>query len=177
MLTASTSSWALSVGDSIPKLSLPTAEGKKINVNGYAKTQKKRNLLLVFFRTGTCGVCLHQLEEIAQNYAQIEAANATVLSLSLDDAMVQKTVSEKINHKFPVMLDPDAKTVNLFGTFNPQDKLSRPSLFLVGPDQKIVYSYIGQSLGDRPPLPKLMEMLTHYSGLLPTGRAVTAKPN
>ena len=173
-----TSSFAnLNVGDKIPALTLMTATGKTINVNTYAKKMNKRNLLFVFFRTGTCQVCTQQLAEFAANYSVIEDANATVLAVSLDDAIVQKQVAGLVEVKFPILLDPDAKTVNKFGTFNPADNLSRPSLFLIGPDQKILYSYIGKEIADRPPFPKVVELLNHYSGLLPkTQRAVSAKP-
>ena len=167
----------LKVGDKIPSLTLTTAGGQKIHVNSYAQKSKKRNLLFVFFRTGTCRVCIQQLQEFAANLNLIEDNNAKVLALSLDDAIVQKQVSDSVEHKIPILLDPDAKTVNKFGTFNPVDKLSRPSIFLVGPDQKILYSYVGKELADRPPLATVLEMLNHYSGLLPQGaRAVSAKP-
>ncbi len=155
-------------GSVVPKLTLMTASGEKIDVNGYAKSRKKKNLLLVLFRTGNCGICVGQLTEFAEHIEEISGANAAVLALSLDDAIVQQRVSEKVNKKFPILLDPDAKTVNLFGTFNPEDKLSRPSSFLIGPDQKILYRYVGQNLHDRPTLATILEVLNHYSGKLPT---------
>jgi peroxiredoxin len=175
LLCLPTRAATLSEGDTVPRMVLSTASGKKIDVNHYAKSQKKKNLLLVLFRTGTCPVCVSQLTEIAENYDQIKALNAVVLAVSLDDAIVQARTSEKIGNAYPILLDPDAKTINAFGTFNPEDKLSRPSQFLIGQDQKILFSYVGKSVSDRPSLQKLLDVLNHYSGLLPT-RDVSVKP-
>lgn len=148
-----------------------TATGKKIELASYAKSQGKRNTLLVFFRTGTCGICVHQLEDFASNYDQIQAANAAVLALSLDESIVQTQTSEKLQNKFPLVLDPDAKVTRLFDVLNPQDKLARPSLFLLGPDRKVLFHYVGQAIQDRLPLAKVMEILQHYSGKLPVQSA------
>jgi peroxiredoxin len=166
----------LDQGDKVPALILSTAKAKKIDLTKYASEKKKRNLLLLFFRTGTCGICVGQLQEIASVADKIESANAAILALSLDDAIIQSQTSEKINNRFEILLDPDAKTVNAFGVYNPDDKLSRPSVFLIGPGRKILYRYVGKAIHDRPSTATLLEMLRHYSGLLPVEekRAVTA---
>jgi peroxiredoxin Q/BCP len=156
--------------DPVPKIpaTLMTARGKKINVLGYAASQHKRNLLLVFFRTGKCGVCVSQLTEFAEHYKKVEEFNAVILAISLDDSIVQSQTSEKISNAFPILMDPDQAVVNAFGVFNPKENLSKPSQFLIGPDQKVLFSYVGEGISDRPPLEKLLSILNHYSGLLPT---------
>ena len=161
------------VGQAVPQLRLITARGKKIHVNDYAKSKGKKNLLFIFFRTGNCGICISQLEEVANRLIEFESQNTAVLAISADDAIVQSRTSERIQNKIPILLDPDAKTVKLFSVFNPEDKLSRPATFLIGPDQKILYQYVGQAISDRPPIPTLLELVTHYSGGLPKARAVT----
>lgn len=160
-------SLGLEDGEKIPSVTLTSYSGEKIAIAGYAKKRKKKNLLLLFFRTGTCSICTQQLHEVASHFDEIEKWNATVLALSLDDAMIQSKTAEKIEKKFPILQDPDAKTVNAFGVFNPEDKLSRPSIFLVGPDRKILYHYVGQAISDRPPLATILQAVQHYSGMLP----------
>ena len=159
--------FGLVVGDKIPSTTLMTATGKKYQITSYAKSQKKKNLLLVFFRTGTCGVCVSQLAEFSREIQQIHDANSAIMAVSLDDAIVQKEVSGKINNKYPILLDPDARIVKEFGVYNPAEKLAFPSLFVVGPDSRILWNYVGRSGSDRPPLQKVLEVLRHYSGLLP----------
>lgn len=168
---------ALQQGDKAPLVTLSTAKGKKIDVMKYAQDQKKRNLLLVFFRTGTCGICVAQLEEIATEVEKFQGANAAILSVSLDDAIVQSRTSERISDKYPILLDPDGKTAKKFGVYNPEEKLARPSVFLIDSNQKILYGYIGKGLQDRPTTPHLLQMVRHYSGMLPEadGRAVTGE--
>ena len=93
--------------------------------------------------------------------------NAAVLAISLDEGIVQTRTSEKINKKFPILLDPDAKVVNQFKVYNPEDKLSRPASFVIGPDARVVYQKVGRSLTDRPSVDTILEVLKHYSGQLP----------
>lgn len=158
----------LSEGAVIPEASLLSHQGKKISLTGYAASRNKKNLLLVFFRTGTCSVCISQLRDIAQNFDRIDRWNAAVLGISLDDAIVHARTAEKIQNRFPLLLDPEGKTVKAFGILNPEDSLSRPSLYLVGPDRKILYKYVGKALSDRPPLSEVLDVVRHYSGGLPT---------
>lgn len=144
-------------------------------MNGYAKKEGKRNLLFVFFRTGTCAICIHQLQEFAVALDKIHELNASVLAVSLDDAIVLSRTSEKIQGKIPLLLDPNAKTVKQFGVFNPTESLAFPSLFLVGPDQKVLYRYVGKGLRDRPPTEEVMKVLRHYSGLVPKRSTTSTK--
>lgn len=159
---------ALSTGDKIPLITLSTAFGEKILLASYARKQGKRNLLLFFFRTGTCGVCVGQLQETALHHEQIMENNAAVLAISLDDAIIQSQTADKISRKFPILLDPDSKTAKLFDVFNPQDKLAKPSIFLIGPDRRILYQHVGKSVYDRPAFAEILRVVKHYSGLLPT---------
>lgn len=165
----------LADGAVIPAAKLITGAGKSYDLQKFATQSGKRNLLIVFFRTGTCNVCVTQLRDVAAHYEEILGMNTAVLSLSLDDAIIQKRTSEMIESKFPILLDPDGKTVKAFGVFNPEEKLSRPSIYLVGHDQKVLYHYVGKSLADRPPLAEVLEVVRHYSGGLPAKSAVTAK--
>lgn len=162
-------------GAAIPAAKLITGAGKSYDLQKFATQSGKRNLLLVFFRTGTCNVCVTQLRDVAAHYDEILGMNTAVLALSLDDAIVQKRTSEMIESKFPILLDPEGKTVKAFGVFNPDEKLSRPSIYLVGHDQKVLYHYVGKSLADRPPLTEVLEVVRHYSGGLPSKSTATAK--
>jgi peroxiredoxin len=161
------SAYGLEPGEKALPFTLSTATGKKIDILNYAKSQKKRNLLLVFFRTGNCGICVHQLVEFSEQIEAIQKSNAAVLAVSLDDAIVQTRTSETIQNKFPILLDPQGKAIKAYGVYNPAENLSRPSLFLIGPDKKILYRYVGQAIQDRPPLAQVMTILSEYSGTLP----------
>ncbi len=161
----------LADGALIPTAKLITGAGKSYDLQKFAAQSGKRNLLLVFFRTGTCNVCVTQLRDIAGHYDEILGLNAAVLAMSLDDAIVQKRTSEMIENKFPILLDPEGKTVKAFGVYNPDEKLSRPSLYLIGPDHKVLYHYMGKSLADRPPLTEVLDVIRHYSGGLPSKSA------
>lgn len=155
-------------GETVAKFTAKTASGEKYEVPGYAKSRKKKNLLFVLFRTGNCGVCVSQLVEFSQKLDEMEATNTAVLALSVDDAITQKRTSEKIENKFPIVLDPDAVVTKRFAAYNPDEKLARPSLFLLDPKGKVLYRYVGRDLHDRPPYATVLDVLKHYSGSLPS---------
>ena len=154
----------LADGARIPKAKLTSYKGKTLELTKYAAENGKKNLLIVFFRTGTCNVCVTQLRDVATHYDEISSNNTAVLALSLDDAIVMARTGDMIENKFPLLLDPDGKTVKELGVLNPDEKLSRPSIYLVGPDQKVLYHYVGKSLADRPPFQEVLEVVRHYSG-------------
>lgn len=151
------------------------ADGTRLNAPTYARSLKKRNLLLVFYRTGTCSVCVHQLVELAEMQKEILRWNTATLAMSVDDAILQAKTKEKIAGAFPLLIDPDGKTVHAFDVYNPSDRLARPAVFLIGPNLKILYHYVGQSIGDRPSRENLMHAVKYYSGLLPLDDKPSAK--
>ncbi len=144
-----------------------TASGAMIVPAGYAKSLKKQNLLLLFYRTGTCSVCVGQLADVAQVRDEILKWNTAILAVSMDDAILQSQTKEKIGDSYPLVLDPEGHTIKAFGVFNPSDKLSRPAVFLIGPNRKVLYHYVGQSIGDRPSIETILHAVKHYSGLFP----------
>jgi len=107
-----------------------------------------------------------QLVELAEMHSELMKWNTAVVGMSLDDAILQAKTKEKIGGTFPLLIDPDGKTVHAFDVFNPSDKLSRPAVFLIAPDLKILYHYVGQSLSDRPSKETLLHAVKHYSGLI-----------
>ena len=112
-------------------------------------------------------MCTHQLEEVSRQSETIGNSNAAVLAVSVDDAIVHSQTSLKIENKFPLLLDPDAKAIRSFGVYHPEEKMARPSLFLIGPDGKVLYHYVGKQMHDRPETSTVVEMVKHYSGALP----------
>jgi len=151
----------------IPEMSLITARGQKIQIAKYAKSQGKKNLLMVFFRTGSCGVCVQQLEEFSERIGDIHDANTALLAVSMDDAIIQARTSDKIKKAYPILMDTEGKAAKAFGVFNPAEKLAYPSIFLFDSEGKILYEHRGKSIQDRPTLQTVLQAVRHYSGQLP----------
>lgn len=178
-VSASGAETPLADGAAIPSAKLVTHTGQTIEVGKYAAQQGKRNLLLLFFRTGNCGICVGQLRDVAEHFEQVTADKAAVLAISLDDAITHAATFEKIERKYPLLLDPEGKTIHAFGVYNPEDKLARPAVYLISSAGKVLYHYVGKSLTDRPTIQEVLDVLHHYSGGLPTstGRSASRKAN
>ncbi len=55
---------------------------------------------------------------------------------------------------FPLLIDEDRTVIKAFDVYHPIGidafRIARPSTFLIGPDGRIAFSYIGKSQFDRP---------------------------
>jgi methyl-accepting chemotaxis protein len=55
---------------------------------------------------------------------------------------------------FPFLIDEDRSVIKAFDVYHPFGltayKISHPSLFLISPEGKVVYSYVGKNQSDRP---------------------------
>lgn len=169
---------ALKEGDTAPRFVLSDAYGKKYDLLDYPATIKKRNLLLIFFRTGTCNVCIEQMLEVADRAVDIKKMDTAILTISMDDAIVLRSMEERVMKRFPVLMDSTGKAVRGFGAYNPAEKLARPSIFLINDQKKIVYQHVGRSLKDRPLTSKIVKLVKTNAALVEkrAGRQITSVP-
>jgi len=147
----------------LPKVSFG-ADGTRLSAATYARSLKKKNLLLIFYRTGTCSVCVQQLVEVARAKDEIFRSNTAILAMSLDDAIQQARTKEKIGGAYPLLIDPDGRTTKAFGVFNPAEQLAYPAVFLIGPNMRVLNHHVAKSLNDRPSLSTLLTWVKRHKG-------------
>lgn len=134
---------SLSVGDTLPELSLPAYDPKTDEVvtikTGDYKTKKW--LIFFFYPADFTFVCPTELEEMAEMYEEFAKEGAEILSVSTDTVYAHKAwhdTSDAIKKvKFPMVADPAGEISMLFGTYISEGDdagLSLRGTFIVDPD-------------------------------------------
>lgn len=82
---------------------------------------------------------------------KFRGAGAQVVAVAVQDqAGAQATVADT-GITFPVLADPQHQTADAYGVYNLlKDNVATPSVFIINPAGQIVWSYVGQTINDRP---------------------------
>jgi len=79
-----------------------------------------------------------------------------VSSLSAVDSGVRKV----IDPPYPILADPDHEVSEAYGVYNLLgDGYAAPAVFVIAQDGEIVWSYVGESPVDRPPVELILEQI------------------
>lgn len=84
-------------------------------------------------------------------YQAFRDAGAEVVALAVAPLSSVEGVRRVIEPPYPLLADPDhavAAAFNVYDLFG--DGLAAPATFVIDTDGTIVWSYVGQSAGDRP---------------------------
>ncbi|GAB4452069.1 MAG: hypothetical protein Kow0031_34570 [Anaerolineae bacterium] len=78
-------------------------------------------------------------------------AGARVVAVAVqDEAGAQASVSDT-GVSFPVLADAQHQMADAYGVFNLlNDNVATPAVFIINPAGQITWSYIGQTINDRP---------------------------
>ncbi|MFH1399989.1 MAG: alkyl hydroperoxide reductase subunit C [Nanoarchaeota archaeon] len=108
---------------------------KTISLSDY----KGKWVIMAFYPADFTFVCPTELEDLAEQYAEIQKLDTEVLSVSTDTVFVHKAWHDhspsikKIN--YPMMADPTGAICKLFGTYIPEEGLSLRGTFIIDPDR------------------------------------------
>jgi peroxiredoxin len=100
---------------------------------------------------------------LQSNYAQFHARQAEILALAYQDTARAQTMAQIIGASFPILSDPNHAVADAYGVFNLlNDSVDTPSVFVIDPAGRILWSHVGKDASDRP---NSAEILAH----LPSG--------
>ena len=109
-----------------------------------------------------------QTSRLISNYAKFKARNVEVVLVfplvrQTDAPYVQRFAAsvqgqEKstYNCPFPIVMDVELHAVDLLGI---RDDLSKPATYIIDPQGRVRYAYVGESMTDRPSVQALLEQL------------------
>ena len=85
---------------------------------------------------------------------------------------------DKLDLPFPLLADERAEAASAWGVYDPKTKIALPSMFLVMPDLRVPYRYVGDDYADRPALDEVFAALDGTSAGAPVRleRAAPAGP-
>ncbi|MBA4407723.1 hypothetical protein C0389_10645 [bacterium] len=118
---------------------MPAFSTKSLSGNSYSSDLLNGKVILINFWATWCGPCKAELPLLQKNiYDKIKNDNFAVLCISRSEKEeVVKKFIEQFKYTFPVYLDPDAKTYNLFAS------KYIPRNFVIGKDGKVKWTSTG----------------------------------
>ena len=112
---------AFKKGDKIPKIILPNALNKTINVN---ELLNDGPLVISFYRGGWCPYCNLELKELQDKLSEIKSNGGTLIAITPELPDNSLATSEKHKLEFEVLSDVGNKTAKEFGlVFNLAEEL------------------------------------------------------
>ncbi len=125
------------IGNPVPDLNFQiyhNEEFKKTSLDNY----RGKWLILFFYPADFTFVCPTELEDMADHYAEFQAMNTEIISVSTDTHFVHKAwhdnspAIKKIT--FPMAADPTGVLCHEFGTYIESEGLSLRGTFIIDPD-------------------------------------------
>ncbi len=111
----------LTVGMPAPEFSLPSTLGRKVSLNEF---RGKRVILYFYPKDDTPG-CTQEACAFRDNLSRIEAKDAVVLGISLDDELSHQRFAQKYNLTFPLLSDMDAAVSRQYGVYKEKNLYGR----------------------------------------------------
>lgn len=136
---------------------LPDGNGHLVNLTD--ELRENEQVVLVFYYTYMCSLCMDQLREIEQDRAKYETMGVHVIAIAVQSEGQAKMSAEVSWAQFPILADKDHTVAEAYGVFDllPEDDgLSTPSVFVINQDRQIVWKHIASSLyeeGEEPSSP------------------------
>lgn len=138
----------INVGEEMPAFNTTSLSG-----NSFSSDVLKGKVVLINFWATWCAPCKAEFPLLQKNiYDKIKNTNFAVLCISRGEKEdVVKKFIEQFKYSFPVYLDPDGKTYNLFAS------KYIPRNFVVGKDGKVKWASTGFKEAEFKEMIKLIE--------------------
>lgn len=147
------------VGDQAADFELSAVHGAlsgNVRLSELTKDSKVVVVVLRGFPGYQCGICSRQVGELVANASKFANKGAKVLLIypGADDGLQQRSQEflkgSKLPSPFSLLIDPGYQFTNLYGLrWDAPNETAYPSTFVIGQDNKILYSEISRGHGGR----------------------------
>jgi peroxiredoxin Q/BCP len=131
---------SLAIGKPAPDFTLPSTGGE-ITLSSF----RGKPVVLYFYPKDDTPGCTKESCEFRDNLAALKKLNVQVLGLSKDSIKSHEKFAEKYDLNFPLISDPEAKTIKEYGSWGEKTMMGKKymgtvrSTFLIDADGKIAY--------------------------------------
>jgi peroxiredoxin Q/BCP len=126
----------LSEGQPAPDFSVRTDKGETVSLKDFAG----KHVVLYFYPKDDTPGCTIEACSFRDNMARIEAEDAVVLGVSLDNVESHQKFRDKFDLPFALLADTDHAVADAYGVYGKQEFMGREYMgldratFLIGPD-------------------------------------------
>jgi peroxiredoxin len=130
-------------GTPAPEFTLKTEDGERFTRESLAG----QTTVLVFYPAAFSPVCTDQLQIYQEVLPELEAQGATLYGVSTDATYSQTAFRESLNVTIPQLSDfePKGAASRAFGAYFEPGGMTNRALVIVGPDQVVTWSWLGDS--------------------------------
>lgn len=128
------------VGDAAPDFELVNQYGEPVKLSAL----RGQIVVLVFYPFAFSGICTGELCEIRDNLAMFEAADATVLGISVDSKFTLRAYAEQEGYSFDLLADfwPHGAVASAYGVFDPESGMALRGTFIIDGDGVVRYTVV-----------------------------------
>jgi peroxiredoxin (alkyl hydroperoxide reductase subunit C) len=138
----------LPAGSDVPEFTLKREDGEPFTRDDLAGT----TTVLVFYPAAFSSVCTDQFQIYQEVLEDLAAQGATLYGVSIDQSDSQVAFRESLGVTIPMLSDshPQGAASTAFGALFEPAGVSNRALVIVGPDQKVRWSWEGEHPGIMP---------------------------
>lgn len=100
----------VNIGDTAPAFTLRATDKREVSLSEY----EGKKMILVFYPGAFTGVCDKEMCAFQDNMAALNAADATVLGISVDSPWANAEFARKYNLEFELLSDLNREAVNAY---------------------------------------------------------------
>ena len=161
----------VSVGQKAPDFELPDQAGFPWSLSGQLTTGP---VMLVFYGGDWCPYCNGQLVSFAREYGEFERRGVQVVGISVDPPEFNAEMHGKLLLPFPLLSDARGDLSKLYGLWDEDEGVSKPSLVVLDQSREIRHLYVGDDFSDRPENKEVFAALSKLGS--PVGGPVGGEP-
>jgi peroxiredoxin (alkyl hydroperoxide reductase subunit C) len=138
----------IEAGSEVPEFTLKREDGEPFTRADLAGT----TTVLVFYPAAFSSVCTDQFQIYEEVLSDFAAQGATLYGVSIDQTDSQVAFRESLGVTIPMLSDshPQGAASTAFGALFEPTGVSNRALVIVGPDQKVQWSWEGEHPGILP---------------------------
>jgi peroxiredoxin (alkyl hydroperoxide reductase subunit C) len=138
----------IAAGSEVPEFQLKTEDGEPFTRDDLAG----RTTVLVFYPYAFSSVCTDQFQIYQEVLDEFAAQGATLYGVSTDASYSQRAFRESLGVTIAMLSDfePKGATARAFGAYFEPGGMTTRALVIVGPDQTVKWSWIGEHPGILP---------------------------
>lgn len=129
----------IEVGRVAPDFTMPVAGADGVSSPVTLTELRGKVVVLAFYPQDRSGGCTHQLTKFRDEHEKIFGSGTVVLPISVDSLSTHASWAAEMKFPFVLGSDPELSLAKTYGSFDPNRRYSRRTVFVIGKDGRILF--------------------------------------